>query len=346
MASLAATLLHEYRSKYAAQKIDLYEHRISTYGAFEAFRADTPNLVPDAASLIAARTDGNRTTKVPVYKRLSFSIGSTRVCTAQTKSGVSALVTVTYVTVTAGFHMIPAQFRGNELAYQDDFNKKMDSMQRDLASHLDSACLTKLGTIKSSVFTADGNPYDFTSSAIVIPAGEEDTMWGELKAAMWQDDFTDTLNFVSTPRLMALLNHQGAQGPANDENLAYQMGGMNFRYTNNLSVSSGSRDTFYMYQPGSLGILTWVDVDSQMNHKATTGVEWSQQYLPKLGLDMGLIYRSDCGDQTTEAGSGSGYETSLKESFLFSMDYALVSAYNSDTSTYASPVFQGELLKA
>jgi len=341
MAYLAATLLNEYRAKYG--NLDNYEHRVSRYGAFDAFVSDTPNLLPDRAQIEAGRADQNRATKIPVINKVTFTIGSTRTCTAQTKTNVSALVTVTYVTITGGFHMIPAQFRGNELSYQDDFNVKMSSLERDLLAHLDGLAVTKFGTIKSQVFAADGNPYDFTSDAIVVPAGDEETMFGELEAAFAQDDFYGNVHVVSSPRLLALVRHLGAQGPSNDENLAYQFAGWNFRATNRITPTALSRDTFYAYQQGSLAFLNWNDVDSQMGHKSTSGKEWSEQYLPKVGLSMGLLYQSDCGDQSTEVGSG--FEASLKESFLFSTDVAFVSAYNSDAATYASPIYKVELKK-
>jgi len=81
-----------------------------------------------------------------------------------------------------------------------------------------------------------------------------------------------------------------------------------------------------------------------MGNKSTDGKEWSVQYLPMLDLSMGLLYQSSCGDQTTEAGTG--FDASLKESFLFSTDVAFVSAYNSSMPTIANPIYKVELKKA
>jgi hypothetical protein len=62
-----------------------------------------------------------------------------------------------------------------------------------------------------------------------------------------------------------------------------------------------------------------------------------------LGIDVGMKYQDSCAENSAEAGSG--YEASLQESFTFSFDYALVSAYNSDSATLPGVIYKAAISK-
>ncbi len=345
--SIAATRLDEYRLEYSKSKLDAAENRASIYGAFETFVKDSPNLIPGYQDLITNRTAEVRTVSIPVINRkASYNAASSRTCSALTGESTSAYVTPSWTTYKDGFSMYPAQYKNNYIAYQAEFNKKMKDIQRIALATLDTAAYTALNTNRTAVNAADGNPYTVTANSMIVPAADNEEFINELGPILMSNDFIpEGTNVVSSPRFFALVNHGQAQGSANGTNLAYQYPGFSFAGSNRVTISSSAyRDTLYAVPEGSLGFLSWVDPDAGMGHSSTDGKEWSTQFLPMLGFNVGLLYQSTCADLSSGA-PGTGMEATLSESFHFSFDYSLINSYNSATGTYAGPIFKADLVK-
>jgi hypothetical protein len=343
MSYLAATALTEYRLRKSGSSLDKQENRNSGYGVVQLALNDTPNLI-NASELTNARTGASRATKVVVMKKLAHTSGSTRTCTGATMTSESALVTVSWTTWTGGFHMLPAQYVNNDVAYVEDFMHKMGSMERDILTDLDGAGYTKLNTVKSTVNAADGNPFAFTSNEIIVPSADQHTYLGELYQTMYQNDFTGPFNVIGSPALIAANNFYSNQGQANATNTVYQFGDYNFFYSNRVSLTTDMRATFFVMPNGSLALLTWVDQDSKMRSRVNEGNYWDVASLPQAGFDIGLHYQKACFDGSTEVASGS--EATMAEYFNFSFDYAYLTPYNSDSSTLAGPIYKGSIVAA
>lgn len=337
MAYLAATALTEYRQKYAQSSLDKPENRGSGYGLLSLAKRDTPNLITPQA-LIDARTNAARATKVPVLQKITFTPGSTRSCTGATQASTSALVTVSWSTVTSGFHMIPAQYAGNDIAYVEDFMHKLNQMEHAIAKTIEAAIYSKLDTDKSATFTADGAPYNFVGNEIIIPQGDKNTYLSELYQSMYQDDFVAPFNIVATPQLMALNGYLLNQGNQNGVNTMFQFGDFSFDYSNRVTKSSGAHSTFFIMPTGSLAMLTWVDPDAKAKRRINEGNYYDSFTLPILGIDSGLHVQMACGDNSTEAGSG--LEASVAENYNFSFDYALITPY---ISAGAKPIYKASI---
>ena len=345
--SIAATRLDEYRLDYSKSNYDAAELRGSMYGAYETFKADTPLLIPGYADLIANRQAAVRTISIPVINRKeSWNAASTRTCSALTGENTSAYVTPTWTTLKDGFSMMKAQYYNNYIDYQADFNNKMKQMQDSILRTLDTAGYTHLNTNRTATNDADGNPYTVTANSMIVPAADNDLFLNELGAIMVTNDFSDAgVNIVSSPRFANALTKYGkAQGAANDENLVFQYPGFSFKTSNRVTITSSAyRDTLYAVPQGNLGFLSWVDPDADHGHESSDGKIWSKQFLPMLGIDVGLLFQSTCSAGTTAYGTG--YDATLTESFAFSFDYSFVSAYNSATGTYAGAIFKADLIK-
>ena len=338
MAYLAATALNEYRAKYAGSNLDKAENRGSGFGLLSLAKRDTPNIISEA-EIVKARGNAARATKIPVLQKISFTPGSVRTCTPETKYSTSALVTITWATLFNGFHMIPSQYENNEVGYIEDFKHKLQQLELQWAKTIEAAIYTKLDAVKSTTFTADGSPFDFTGSVIQIPAAYTKTYLDELYASLMADDFSAPFNMVASPGVMPVNNFFANQGQANSENTAYQFGDYSFDYSNRVTKTTGARGTFFVMPKGSLGMLTWVDPDARRKAKIAEGNYWDTFSMPMLGVDAGLHVLMACGDNGTEAGSG--LEASVTENFMFSMDYAFVTPY---ISAGAAPIFKGDIL--
>jgi len=340
MAYLAATLLDAYRLPYADSKLDQHEHRLSNYGALETFKNDTPNLV--RADLIEmAKKAQAHTTSIPVIKTKDYTISTTRACSVISNSNVSALVSLSFSTVRWGFHMVPSQYGNNSIAYQEDFNRKLNDSCKKVLTTLDTACYTKLNADKSVVNNAASNPWPIASDTMEVPVADANLFLNELDSVMSQNDHAGPYNIVASPRFRALVNYLNAQGVANATNTAFQIMGFNVAYSNRVTVASGDRDTVFVMPAGSLGFIPWVDPDSRMNQSTLSGKVWSIENLPLLGFEVGMLYQDSCADNSTEAGNG--FEASKQEGFTFSFDYALLTSYNSDSATYPGSIFKAAI---
>lgn len=339
---LLDTVLTEYRSDYQDTNLDSHEHRMSNYGALEAFALDTPNLV-NPNVLVSERTAASRDEKISVIARKTFSLTTERSCTAIDGSNDSNLVDVTWATLRTGFHMVPSQYRNNHVGYMQDFNRKMMDVQRAFLTQLDTLAATNLNTNKSAVNNAEDNPYAVSGNKMVVPDADKENFFNELESIMATNDLSGPYNVVASTRTGSLVRQLFNQGAANDSNTQYQFGNQMFHYSNRVSVATGDAYTIFAMPTGSLAYLSWVDVDAQDNNEAISGKQWRRMFMPLLGHDVGLLFQDSCADNSTEAGTG--MEASLKQNFTFSFDYAFINAYNSNTVTLPGTIFKAGISK-
>lgn len=334
--ALTNTQLDEYRLAYDRSNMDKYENRLSVYGAFEAYKADTPNTIPGAAEFIA-NYDGHRTASLIVFQRQTLTSTATRHCAPGTVVPTSTYVTPTWTTIEIDFNMIPAEHKGNYISYQQTFNQQMTSTERTFLAALDTAAYTSLEANHSTVNAADGNPYTVAADSMIVPAADNDLFFNEIKQVFLQNDLPiDRINVISSSRLSALRAEYLAQGPGNDNNRAFQFDVFSFFYSNRVTVAAGDRDTVFTAPAGSLAFMSYVDEQSRLG--GDVGLwKWSVEFLPRLGFDVGLLYKHICTDLSAEA-YASANETSIYEMFQFSFDYTFITAY--DSGTLGSPIFK------
>lgn len=339
----ANTHLDEYRLGLERSNVDQFEHRFDKYGAYEAFLVDTPRTLPGAPELIN-QYDGHRTVSVVVTQRQTLSTGSTRVCTMTTTQATSTYVTPSWTTIVTAFKMVPSEHKGNYISYQQIFDRQMMAVERAFLAALDTAAYTSLNTNKSTVNAADGNPYTVAANDMTVPAADNELFFNEIEGILMNNSLpADSIIQIASPRISALVNELGAQGPGNDANRAFQFGAHTFYYSNYLgtiATAAGDRDQLFSAPNGSLFFLSYVDQDAQMGNK-TGDHEWSVQLLPKLGLNVGLLYTADCGDMSSLGGGASA--SSMYESFQFSFDYSFNVAY--DSGTLGTSVFKSRFSK-
>ncbi len=343
MAHLQATYLDEYRLPFEQTTASDFEHSLGSHGAYMAYKEDTPNLI-NAALLEQNKIASTRTTTYPVVKIGSFSVTTTRSCTAIVGSSESANVAVTYSTMQLGFDMIPGEYGNNHIKYFQDFTIKMNGMQRVMKDLFDGYAYTQLNTKKSVVNRATDNPYPVVGDTMIVPLAEQERFFNNIYGIMDYNDFGGSdIQVVGSPHIQTMIAHLGAQGGGNATNYAYQFGGIDYKYSRRVAVAAGHMATAFVYPKGSLGLLTWINPDATMGNESTDGKVWSVEHLPLLGMDVGMLYSSGCADNSSRAGSGR--EASLKENFIFDVDYGWTHAYNSDTATYPGSIYKAGLSK-
>jgi hypothetical protein len=334
--------LDEYRLKLAQSNLDQYENRWSNFGAFMSYLEDTPNTLPGAAELVN-QYDGHRTVSVVVMQRQTLTTSATRVCTATSTQATSTYVTPTWTTIVTSFFLVPSEHKGNYVSYQEALNHNVAAVERAFLTAIDTAAYTSLNTNKSTVNAADGNPYTVNgNNDMVIAAADNELFFNEAASILMQNNLpSDAVNVIASPRMAALARELNAQGPANNANRAFQFGPYSFYHSPRVTVAAGDRDAAFIAPKGSLAFLSYVDQDAQMGSKSGDH-EWSVQFLPKLGLNVGLLVTRDCADESSHGGGASA--SSLMESFQFSFDYSFVTAYDSG-SGQGTPIFKAAFSK-
>ena len=336
------TILEDFVLDYERSNIDVAEHRLSNYGAYETYRKDTNNLIPGADELIRGRSTESRGAKVPVISRHSdYTTSATRNCTADDDENTSTFVEPSWTTIETGFQVVPAQYEGNYIKMQADFNRKMIDVQRTFLTTLDTAAYTNLNTAKSAVNAADGNPYTIASNAMIVPEEDGQLVFNELAPILEANDLFAPFNVVGSTRLQALVREYSSQGTANAENRAFQFGDYSFAYSNRVTVPTGFRDTIFCMPVGTLAYLSWIDPTARMGAKGGK-YEWTTQSMPLLGHDVGVLIQETCGNKKTLV---SGLEATQVFSYQFSFDYSFNYSYNSDSTTLAGSVFRADISK-
>jgi len=120
-----------------------------------------------------------------------------------------------------------------------------------------------------------------------------------------------------------------------------QFGNKSFWYSPRITVGGNDRDTVFAAPSGSLAFLSYVDDDAR-NNRRSGDAEWSEQFLPLVGINVGLLLTKGCADLSSLGGGATS--ASLKENWMFSFDYSFVTAY--DSGTLGTSIFKANFTKA
>ena len=82
-----------------------------------------------------------------------------------------------------------------------------------------------------------------------------------------------------------------------------------------------------------------------MNHKTGDGVEWAEDTIPGVPFPLGIKYHDKCSDQSALEANGLEHLTATKvEHWQISVDYAILTPYNSDETTKAGAIRKFEFV--
>jgi hypothetical protein len=346
--SIVATLKQQFRAPYPNQH-DKNEQRPSTYGAFNTFMADTmssQSILTESVRSLVGQSFGN-TVAIPVLKHKDVTITNVRSCTITPDENTSALVTLTFVTYSAGFQMTPSQHFNNEIDYFADFERKYVALDQAMAKTIDSACYNKMNTDRNQVWNSDITAlYATTGNALQVNPSQQDVFYNNIPALMETMDFNGPYNVVASTMHKPFLSFTSAQGSANSTNLGFQFQGFNWNTSNRVLASAGSLSTTFISQLGTYGIINRNDPDSLAGIPTTDGTQFGLDVLPSLGMTVGYKYSSTCADQSSLQAGTTGLTATRVESFQWTTDVCYITAYNSAPTTRANPIIKADFLAA
>ena len=127
----------------------------------------------------------------------------------------------------------------------------------------------------------------------------------------------------------------------NAENKTLEYSDKILHFTTRLANDPGQFAQFFAVQGGSVGILTRFERESLLGTKMADGTEWGIDTLPMLNFPVGTYFYESKGDFSAIAGAATADMTrARKEHYGFAVDVAVLTPYNSDPTTIASPIMQ------
>jgi hypothetical protein len=344
--SLAATMMQDIRTN---GNIDKYEYRASRYGALSLFQKQTNDIngiiSPEMEQEFWSSVGRNFTTAVIDYENVSIKVGEPRSITVGDSENTSKLVTITPTSLSFGFTMVPSLYLNNDIGYQKDFNIKMLKYLHAMATQLDNMCITKLITERTTKIE-NTLGYDYADGLLVSSNAKKSHIIGSLDAMMNSNDFYDTIDIVGDAGLQDLIAQLRQHGTYNDQNKQLEYAGKNLYYTNRLPLGQDKNGKPHFAKgiavnAGSVGLLWRVDRESLVNRMTNISYQWTTGRLPMLDIPIGIMEYESVGDYSGIAGNASAdMSASYKQHYGFSVDVALVCAYNSLGTERATPIIE------
>lgn len=347
--SLVATYLQDIRTSYPSN-LDRDETRVTMLGLMEGVlqMTNSANSIVSQDLIQKAESSQGRNLDVPVMQKGNVTISNVRSCTVSCGQSESDLVRITWKTLKADICMVPSQYEKNEIKYLFDLNFKIKQVVEAFGIEIENDLDSAFDANKSQVYnsTLVGTKYTVVGDAIRVTASQTDFFFNDLNSINLSDDFWDiNVKIMANPTVMPIVEKYINQGGGNSVNTNFQFFGKDFTFSNRVTNGVGVLGTAYCMPDGSIGMLTRVDVDSRLNHKATTGTEWLQETLPGLPFPVGIKYDSQCSDQSALEVSGLAHLTAtLVEHYQISFDFAIIVPYNSDLTTKPSSIRKFEFV--
>lgn len=338
--SLIATRLQNWRVENP--ELDRNMTRPCEYGALDFFieQTNAANSILSPKLRERAFASIGNTVQVPVINYDgNVTVSNVRSCVVPDDENTSALYTVVWATYSVGFTMVPTLYMNNEISYEHDFNRKMETHCRALADALDQAAIAALEAGKTHKLKDKLN-YSFTGNAIEVPTQMATEIMGDINPIMRANCYPKMVHIVGNAGIDSLIKKLAQHGIYNDVNKRMEYENKVFHYTNNVVNEASKNGTFFAIEDGNVGVLTRVDRESLKRTKANFH-EWDVVRLPYIDLPVGSHYYTAVGDQSQIAGAASEDMTcNVKEYFSFSVDVAFIIAYNSDLETVANPIIK------
>ena len=345
--SLLATRLQSFRAQ--APNLDQWTLRPSAYGAWGLFLEQTNNGMSFISDDLRqkARAAVNNDVQIPVFNEETVTIGNTRTVTIADSENTSALYTVSFTRYHFGFTIVPVVYQGNEMSMQRDFNRKLEKYLLQLASTLDTNCVSAIDTARTQVFSNLLGQYTNTGNSIAATLAQREKVIGALTPMMNANDFYGQFYLLGNPGVQNLINELAEKSVFNEANKTIQYTDKMLAYTNRISDAANKTATGYLVQNGMLGLVDRQEPEAILGTKAGTSHEWGIELMPLVGIPMSTYYYESVGDFSAIAGAASGHaDRALKQHFAWSVDIGLVTAYNSDRSSFASGIMKFDIADA
>ena len=317
---------------------DQWELRGTKYGLLDLALANAmmPQGIISSDLMAKAAQSWGQVIEIPVMQAVSQANGTGLTCTFSGTESVSALVNVTWVSISNGFEMQPAKNFQNTIGYNAEFARKYTDAVRAMALAVDTALDTALtsnitpGADYNSSYVGVGNRYPFTANVMGVDLADRPNFYNDLTAILAADDLNmPPFDVVGSTNMRSIVKQLFAQGDANDTNTAYQFrtGDFDFKFSNRVTLTPTTSDaTGFVMPKGSINILSRNSPDCMAGTTTTKGHVYGTMFEPILGVDMDTLFYSDCADINALSGNAADVSAS-NEVHQMAVHYALLTPY-------------------
>lgn len=240
---------------------DKYEVREKQYGAHKAMLDDT-SLIPSGGGIIS---ETNRSTieeagystngtSIPVMNNDTYTINATsfNTCIASQEGNDSALLDVTYNTISTEFFIPVTKGLYNYVTTRDYMMKSMNNLSRDLNVYINSLALQALIDARGQDQTDLLNYFiDSGDDSFSVANADKDSIMLNIRTLYNNNDFDGGYRLVGNPVYHRDATYpQFAQGTGNAVNTNYQYSGS--PSPNVMDGIFGLGDDFAMYSDNQL----------------------------------------------------------------------------------------------
>jgi len=374
MPNIGATTLVKLITEYN-QNLDKYEQRTPKVGTLDAFRKDTA-MIGGGSGIISSQERANiemsgyapNGTAIPVIDNQDITIATTgsTTCEATTEAGDTALVDITYNTLSFDLRIPVGDYEYNYVGLESALARAIKARRDAVMLALNQLCLTQLEADKNQIiaphtlgYWADGG------SVFQVGAANQDDYFNYLRMAFASMNFEGPFRYIGNPAAYAqIVNKQFAQGTGNSVNTQYQFTGdpsidgelsntnvlgadFDWNLDNQLVNGAGINNTAFCFPTGSTALLSSVDKgiypETGEIERGIAG-KYSTVTLPGLAdMKFGLRLQTECEDGARTQISG-GPLAGPVDKWQFESRFAVITPYNSDPLTREGSINKFEVI--
>ena len=337
----------------ANNSFDRHEQRITIAGMFDAYKRQQSmgTSLITAEHEAAAMDSQGIDVKFPVINYKNVSVRATKPVTITgIGENTSAFLTVTWVTIAAGFKMYTGQHRQNSIGYQRDMAAKIKAIDAAITTAVETQAVAATEAAKTQVLADEVNiigGHGWTSNVVEETTSDlkDSQILHDLKPLMAANDFYDFgYDIVGNQGYRAILSRMQGFGQFNQEDRTLPFQGNFFHFTNGVANDTGKSATLYAIADGHLGFLSRVEPDALNRTDLSDGTKWEIYTLPTLGIPACLYTYEGRVDGSSPTGRADLTRTG-EQVFDTAFQIGFVNAYNSDRTTIPSGIIKADITK-
>jgi hypothetical protein len=292
--------------------------------------AKRSNLLSMAAMDTINNSWGRTAVRIPVMSQNKPTVTAGSMdCTFVDQDAVATYYDVTFIDGWVPIDMIPQEIDGNELTYEQVFARKLRDAELAIADTIDAAIFGALDTAKATTYNSSLVPTDYPLALdrLQVTAALRPRFFNDMKAIMIADDFNPApLEVIGNPAIAGDVSFYGNQGGANDTNTQFQFDGYNFSFSRSTTVTAAARGTGFVMPVDSIAYTSRVSGDAKRRSESTTGTQWGTMMSDLLGIELEVMYKSDCADVAARTGNAKD-TAALKEQWKVYYNVAILTPY-------------------
>ncbi len=349
--TLIATRLQEVRTEYP-NGFDKFENRGQKYGLLRLAQQNAmmPQGIVSADLIEKAKQAWGNDLKIPALTPISSANGTGLSCTFSDTVPISALVAVTFVSISNGFQMRPILNLENDITYAQTFANLYTNAMRSIAAAVDVLVDTTLtsniaaAAEYASSYIGVGNKYGaLTADKIQVTLAQQPLFFNDLLDILAADDLEDEVfDIVGSTNLRGTVKQIFSQGQGNSTNQSFQNDGndWDFRFSNRvIPTPSTSNSSFFAMPKGAVAILSQNSPTNMAGYTAGDGKVWDTLFDPIVGVTLDTLFEDKCADLTSETGNSKNTAEVL-QGFQFAGHFALLTPYSNFATSGVSSVIR------